>query len=260
MKVSNKTKILVRFDDICPTMNFVQFQKAIDLLDKYSIKPLLGVIPDCKDPDLYIETEHADFWEFVKSLQSKGYTIAMHGYQHVFDTEVRGLINNSFKSEFAGHSIDEQKEKIVKGKKILEAHGIYTDIFFAPAHSYDKNTIKALSQCGFKYMSDSGGSKVYKLFGIKLLPVRQCNIIRFLPLKYTTAIFHAHEWVREDKKEDYDFFNDLLNNKRSQIVQFKLFSELPSGINLVQRLEEKVYVFYERHIHPYLVKVYRKIR
>ena len=33
-------KILVRFDDICPTMNFVEFGKATVMMDKYGVKPL----------------------------------------------------------------------------------------------------------------------------------------------------------------------------------------------------------------------------
>ena len=42
-------KILIRFDDICPTMNFEEFDKAIDLMDELDIKPLIGVIPKCED-------------------------------------------------------------------------------------------------------------------------------------------------------------------------------------------------------------------
>ena len=51
-----KTCILIRFDDICPTMNWEQWAKACALLDAYGKKPLIGVIPDCKDPDLQIKT------------------------------------------------------------------------------------------------------------------------------------------------------------------------------------------------------------
>ena len=36
----------VRFDDICPTMDWEQFGRAAELMDKYDIKPLIGVIPE----------------------------------------------------------------------------------------------------------------------------------------------------------------------------------------------------------------------
>ena len=58
-----KKKILIRFDDICPTMDYKQWNKAVEVLDKYHIKPLIGVIPDCKDPELSIESPREDFWE-----------------------------------------------------------------------------------------------------------------------------------------------------------------------------------------------------
>ena len=50
--------IVVRFDDICPTMNYEQFMRADEILREYNIKPLLGVIPKCKDPELQIDDYH----------------------------------------------------------------------------------------------------------------------------------------------------------------------------------------------------------
>lgn len=64
-------------------------------------------------------------------LAKKGYTIAMHGLNHVFDSPHKGMINNRVGSEFSGHSLEVQLEKIRKGKEILKSHGIETDIFFA---------------------------------------------------------------------------------------------------------------------------------
>ena len=37
-------KILVRIDDVCPTMSRQQWDKAIRLLNNYNVKPLLGVV------------------------------------------------------------------------------------------------------------------------------------------------------------------------------------------------------------------------
>ena len=161
-------KILVRCDDICPTMDFSRFEQARELFRQYDVKPMLGVIADCQDPDLEIETEHEEFWDYLLQLQQEGYTLAMHGYQHRFDTDIRGTVNLGFKSEFAGHSLEEQTEKIRKGKEILKGHGIETEIFFAPAHSYDDNTLRALSANGFRYMSDGWSFKPYKKHSLLL--------------------------------------------------------------------------------------------
>ena len=57
-------------------------------------------------------------------------------------------------SEFAGLGFEQQFAMLEKGKAILESHGIKTDIFMAPAHSYDRNTLNALQKLGFTKMTD----------------------------------------------------------------------------------------------------------
>lgn len=252
-------RILVRFDDICPTMNYVQWKYAVDLLDKYNIKPLIGVIPDCKDPDLQIEAEHLDFWNNIKTLQEKGYTIAMHGYQHVFDSHNKGIVNNRYGSEFAGHSLEIQIEKIKKGKKILNEHGIYTDVFFAPAHSYDENTIKALAANGFKYMSDAKSSRPYEIDGLKLLPCRASGCPNVSKEGIYTVVFHAHEWEREDKKYCLKEFVKLLINYSNDIVSFDVFSSIESGSPFFQKIDEQAYLFWQYGIKPIVSKIYHII-
>lgn len=254
-----KTKILVRFDDICPTMDFYQFKRATDLLDKYGVKPLIGIIPDCKDPDLKIDTMNENYWSFVKDLQMKGYTIAMHGYQHVFDSHHKGLVVNRIGSEFAGHSLVTQAEKIKRGKEILLTHGIDTDIFFAPAHSYDKNTLKALTANGFKYMSDGKSCRPYKWYGIKLLPDRDSGCPRIRRRNLYTAVFHAHEWVKSDKSYAYKDLENLLSHHRDKIVTWDEYAKTDSGLFILQRINERCYCFYERHLKPTLVRIKKKL-
>ena len=60
-------KILVRFDDICPTMDWSQWNRAMKILKLYHVKPLIGVIPDCQDLDLLIDPPQRDFWDYLKS-------------------------------------------------------------------------------------------------------------------------------------------------------------------------------------------------
>ena len=252
-------QILVRFDDICPSMDFVQFHIAMEEMDKRGIKPLIGVIPDCMDPSLEIENPHEDFWEFVKGLQERGYTIAMHGYKHVFDNNCRGKVVVRYDSEFAGHPYDKQVEKIRKGKKILESHGLYTDVFFAPGHSYDDNTVKALAACGFKYMSDGKSFKPYMKYGIKCIPCRSAGVPLMRFGRYHTAVFHAHEWAWEYKKYDYRSFMNLVEKKSSEIVDFKTYSSQACGNNFVQQVSEFIYVSFERYIKPVLSNIRKLI-
>lgn len=251
-----KKKILLRFDDICPTMNWEQWGKAKALLDENGVQALLGVIPDCKDPDLMIDEPREDFWEFIRELQNNGYTIAMHGLNHVFDSCTRGLVNKTAKSEFAGHSYDVQFQKIKKGKEILSRYGINTDVFFAPAHSYDENTLRALAANGFKYISDGKGYKPYFWHDIKCIPARSGGVPALRGnLRYYTAIFHVHEWVREEKKKNKEWFEKIFLNKDARIVSFDQLRDWRAGAFYMIKLDEILYIYWSYYIRPMLIRV-----
>lgn len=255
----SKRKILLRFDDICPTMNWEQWERAKQMMDKVEVTALLGVVPDCTDPDLKIDTPRPDFWEYIRELQNQGYTIAMHGCHHQFEMKADGLVTKNKISEFAGLPYERQLEKIQKGKEVLNSHGIVTDVFFAPAHSYDDNTLRALAACGFKYVSDGLSSKPYMRQGIKLLPCRSGGIPRMEKKSgFVTAVMHAHEWVREEKRGEFLKFKGLLSDYRSEIVGFDEFCQWKAGNAFVQRMVEKEYIVARQTVFSYVVKLLRK--
>ena len=45
-------KIAVRLDDITPDMDWQRFYAFKTLLDKYQVKPLIGIVPDNRDENL----------------------------------------------------------------------------------------------------------------------------------------------------------------------------------------------------------------
>lgn len=258
-RIINSIKILVRFDDICPTMNYTEFQKALTVIEKYDIKPLLGIIPNCQDPELQIEAPHEDFWDFMRQLQCKGFSLAMHGFLHKYDNQNRGIVNMGFKSEFSGHSYEEQYRRIKEGKQILSAHGIETDIFFAPAHSYDVNTLKALSANGFRYVSDGMSAKMMCREGIICVPCRSTGCPPIKGKGHYTAVFHAHEWVRPDKKEGYNQLVNLCRDYNHEIVNFQSYVDRPLGSTSIQILDEIIYVNYVRYLKPKLSRIKHSI-
>ena len=76
-------RYLLRLDDACPTMDAARWQTIEDLFDLHAIKPLVAVVPDNRDPNLEKDTPDPAFWDKVRRWQHKGWTIALHGYQHV---------------------------------------------------------------------------------------------------------------------------------------------------------------------------------
>ena len=95
-----KPKILIRFDDIAENMNWKMFDKVVILLNEKNIKPVLGVIPNNKDPDLLKYPKKDNFWKKINDLKDNGWEIAMHGYDHLYTTE-------TYKKDYFKH---EQRE------------------------------------------------------------------------------------------------------------------------------------------------------
>lgn len=57
-----KRQYLIRLDDACPTMNSRKWQRMEDILDRYDVKPMVGVIPANNDPKQMIDSPDGKFW------------------------------------------------------------------------------------------------------------------------------------------------------------------------------------------------------
>ncbi len=164
-------KIAVRLDDITPGMDWEKFQAFAALLDEFDIKPLIGVVPDNRDENLDRGVFRQDFWEYVRKRQEEGWLVAQHGCYHVYTQHKGGVFPLNDFSEFAGVPYEEQLAMLEHGKEILAGHGIMTQLFMAPAHSYDRNTLRALKQAGFKGLTDGFGSSPYLWQNLTFYPI-----------------------------------------------------------------------------------------
>ena len=165
-------KIAIRLDDIAPGMDWDKFMRFKALMDQYYVKPLYGIVPDNQDPKLALNSARQDFWELARRWQERdGWVPALHGLHHVYLTQEGGLFPLNHQSEFAGLPYETQEQMIRCGKTILENHGIVTQIFMAPSHTYDRSTIKALKACGFTSMTDGFGTSPYEYLGMKFYPI-----------------------------------------------------------------------------------------
>lgn len=203
-------KIAVRLDDITPDMDWQRFLQFKALLDKYQVKPLIGVVPDNRDENLKGTKQGApeDFYAYIKELKEQGWCVAMHGFQHIYTTKKGGIFPLNNFSEFAGLPFEKQKKMLEEGRKLLESKGIKTDIFMAPAHSYDNNTLKALKESGFRRLTDGFGRRPYEWKELIFYPIsfklsRTLQDKRADKERYSTMVIHTGT-IKEEELSRYD--------------------------------------------------------
>lgn len=259
INMSKKRKILIRFDDICSTMDWEQWHKAEELLCLYDIKPLIGVVPDNKDDSLNVQSSKDNYWSIVKDYEHRGYKIAMHGYQHIYDTDSAGMVADACRSEFAGHSYKVQYEKLKRGYDIMKSHGVETDTFFAPSHSYDKNTLKALKQIGFKYVDDGKTNSILNREGIMCVPCKHGGVPRIGKNGMYTVVFHTNMWALNGNK-GYDNFKKICNIYHEDIVSWDDYIKESNMGFAIEIVIEKIRVLWTRYLRPNISRIYHKIK
>lgn len=240
------SRYLIRLDDACPYMDSKKWQRMEDLLDKYGVKPMVGIIPANADPKTMIEPENSMFWGKAKVWKEKGWAIALHGYDHCYisDEGMKGLNPMWSRSEFAGVSLETQREKIRKGVYILKQYGLEAKYFFAPSHTFDENTLTALrEESNIVIVSDTIGRYPYKIDDFWFIPQITGHCVK-MPLKgIYTFCFHPNTM------NDSSFINleNFLKLYGGQFVNF-------NDIELTQYAEKKIfdkilsYIFFKYRI------------
>ena len=188
-------RYLLRFDDICPTMNWQAWREIEDTLREHQLKPVLAVVPDNRDPQLQVDAPHKNFWEQVRLWQSWGWTIGLHGYQHLYSTGDAGLLRLNARSEFSGLSRHAQEEKLKHALAIFAREQIVPQVWIAPAHSFDEITVALLRQLGVRAISD--GFFLYPhrdTLGMFWLPQQLWRFRKF-PFGVWTICLHHNHWT-----------------------------------------------------------------
>lgn len=223
-------KYLLRFDDISPTMNWSVWTEVENFLIEIDAKPILAVVPDNQDRDLQVSQPNPQFWDRVRQWQNMGWTIGLHGYQHLWLTQEAGLLGLNDRSEFAGLPLEKQQDKLDNAVSIFVQENVRPQIWIAPFHSFDSGTITALKTLGIHCISD----------GFSIWPYRDCQGIiwipqqlwkfRPLPFGVWTVCFHFNHWriaeILKFRKDLYKYqnsiicFNELVDTYQDRQVNF----------------------------------------
>ena len=212
---SKNTGLLIRMDDIAENMNWHLMDKCELLFDKYQIKPLLGVIPKNRDPELLKYNKNYDFWKRVTDWKHKGWEITMHGCNHLYSqkSDKNDIFNYGGNSEFYGLDYQSQLDKIKIGLEEFKKREIKIRSFFAPNHIYDNNTLAALKNSGIKIIIDGYGLFPYYKDEILFVPQLFYKEI-FLPFGIQSTQIHINYW-NDDYFKNFEIF---INKNYEKII------------------------------------------
>lgn len=224
-------KYIIRLDDANPYMKRENWDIIENLLDRYKIKPIVAVVPNNKDKKLMFDDFDENFWQKVKKYEHKGWKIALHGYEHIMHKVKNSLIPINNYSEFSELPYDEQYKKLMKAKKILDKNGIYTDLWVAPAHNFDKNTLRALKKIEIKYISDGFGFYPFMHEDFIWIP-QQFWRYRWMPFGIWTICLHPNVMTLDSLKNlekvlkkhhhkfiSFDYIHKIRINRRKNILE-----------------------------------------
>ncbi|WP_257307409.1 DUF2334 domain-containing protein [Geothrix campi] len=209
-------RYLLRIDDFCPTMNWSAWNPIEKILMDLDVKPILAVIPDNRDPKMMIEPPVPDFWDRVRGWQARGWAIGLHGFQHLYVNSEPGLLGFPAKSEFAGLSYEEQFQKLKAGIEIFAREGVHPDVWIAPSHSFDENTVLALRALGIWTISDGMALGPYRDNRGTVWVPQQIASMRDIPLGVWTFCYH----ISDLEDEQVDAFRRKVERLRPRMISF----------------------------------------
>tara|TARA_Y100000590_G_scaffold18275_1_gene21796 strand:- start:59966 stop:60730 length:765 start_codon:yes stop_codon:yes gene_type:complete len=239
--LSDNTGYLIRLDDIAENMRWDMMEKATNLFDKFNVKPVLGIIPNNKDPELLsYPKKNINFWEQVRSWKNKGWIIAMHGNNHVYDKVCPKIdyLGHGGSSEFCSHTYENQLDKIRLGINKFESENIKIRTFFAPNHTFDENTLLALKSSGINEIIDGYGLMPYEENGIKFIPQL---FYKTFALPIGIQAFQIHLNYFEQK--DFDNFEKFIELNAKKIITYdQALSKLKNNLShkIVRILTKKI--------------------
>jgi hypothetical protein len=167
----SEAQYLFRLDDACPWMDADRWGTLEKLFDRYGVKPVVAIIPECRDPGVRPAPEDPKFWVKARAWQAKGWTIALHGFDHVYVGTAGGLVPLNRQTEFAGQPEAVQRQKIRDGWAALRARGLEPTVWVAPSHTFDRTTLKVLEEeTSIRIVSDGLATSPFRRLGFSWIP------------------------------------------------------------------------------------------
>lgn len=229
-------RYIIRLDDASEYWDREKWDRMHELLSQYGIKPIFAIIPHNEDVNLTKYEVDSKYAKTILEWIDEGWTPALHGYNHVLSTSMGGINPVNKKSEFAGLPLHIQEEKIIMGNKILSDMGINAEVFVAPAHTFDNNTLLAIKKhTTIRVISDTIAKDVYFDNDFFFIP-QQSGQVRTMKTNVTTFCYHPNTTTDEQfvklekflKIHAYEFgkYDDIVFTRRKKDITDKILSTL----------------------------------
>ena len=234
------TNYIIRLDDACPTMKKGNSLRIEKILDSFSIKPIVSVIPDNKDKTLNFSEFDKKFWLKVKSWQEKNWIIGLHGFQHsLVKTASKSILHFYDTSEFTGYTLIEQRDKIQRAINIFSKNNIEPKIWVAPKHTFNNITLTALKQLTkIKTISDGLAVNHFTKDGFTWIPAQLWNF-RKMPFGTWTFCLHPNTM----KERDFIKMTNFIKNNRKNFIDLNKTELFPRKVNIIDKLFESFFWF-----------------
>jgi predicted deacetylase len=228
---------LLRFDDLCPTVGYKQWQRFPPLFEEFKIRPILAVVPENRDHTLAHSAPDPEFWEQMRTLEAAGATIALHGFQHLCKSEGRSLLPLHELTEFAGVAEHTQRRWIHEGLELLRGHGLHPKIWVAPRHGFDRTTLRALRAEGIKALSDGLARVPFRRGGVMWIPQQLWE-----PVEKSEGLWTICIHSNSTRSSQVDELREFLKQHAAQFTSVdRVLEEFsPSRLSASERMYESV--------------------
>jgi predicted deacetylase len=253
--IPRPAQYLLRFDDLCPTVHHRRWQRLANLIREFGIQPIIAVVPDNRDKELQCSPPDPGFWAQMREIEAAGATIAVHGYQHLCETSGKDLLGIHHRTEFAGLSLERQRQWIASGLKILREHGLTPRLWVAPRHSFDMNTLLAVRKEGLRYISDGLARVPFTRGGVTWIPQQLWS-----PVSKSEGLWTICIHSNSARVPTYSKLRLFLGNYSEQFTSFdRVIADFePSELPLSERMYE-LYASFRLRMHRNLARRRRRV-
>lgn len=176
----NQITLVFRYDDPSSMSDWDMERKIIELFANIDQRCTFAVVPNHTTGEVRSTLKQSrkslgqKKGDLLKQAVDKGVIdIALHGETHQTIVEKEGV---KYATEFAGLNFDEQRQKIILAKNMLEnTIGITVSIFVPPFNTFDSETVAALEATKFTCISNDTSGDISLFADLKVLPTT-CKI------------------------------------------------------------------------------------